>query len=139
THANAEADSDSKLDGADVTLRMSADSWLKVQGGRSDGLVSSAMYSDDGGFGFVNPDTVGFTSASADAYRADLSVGFGDVFQDMPGRLTMYTQSLGAGYSAPGQGTMTDAENVGGTFQMRFFERFDVRAKADKREQDQGL
>jgi flagellar motor protein MotB len=139
TNSNEEGDTESGIDGADVTLRMSADSWLKVQGGQSDGLVSSAMYSDDGGFGFVNPDTVGFTSASADAYRADLSVGFGDVFKGMPGRLTMYSQSLGAGYSAPGQGTLTDVENMGGTFRMQMFERFDVRAKADKKEQDQGL
>ncbi len=138
-NGNEEGDTKSTLEGADVTLRMSADSWLKVQGGRSEGLVSSAMYSDDGGFGFVNPDTTGFTSADADAYRADLSVGFGDVFQGMPGRLTVYSQSLGAGYSAPGMGTLTDVEHVGGTFGMRVFERFDVRAKADKREQDQGL
>ena len=59
TNGNEEGDTESSLDGADVTLRMSADSWLKVQGGRSEGLVSSAMYSDDGGFGFVNPDTDG--------------------------------------------------------------------------------
>ena len=55
TNTNEEGDAESSLDGADVTLRMSADSWFKVQGGRSEGLVSSAMYSDDGGFGFVNP------------------------------------------------------------------------------------
>jgi flagellar motor protein MotB len=139
TNGNEEGDTDSSLDGADVTLRMSADSWLKVQGGRSEGLVSSAMYSDDGGFGFVNPDTAGFTSADADAYRADLSVAFGDVFPGVPGRLTVYQQSLGAGYSAPGMGSLTDLENVGGTFSAHFFDRFDVRAKADKKEQDQGL
>src|SRR6188474_186358 len=65
TNGNEEGETESSLNGADVTLRMSADSWLKVQGGRSEGLVSSAMYSDDGGFGFVNPDTTGFDSASA--------------------------------------------------------------------------
>ena len=40
-NANEEGDAESSLEGADVTLRMSADSWLKVQGGRSEGLVSS--------------------------------------------------------------------------------------------------
>ena len=139
TNGNEEGETESSLDGADVTLRMSADSWLKVQGGRSEGLVSSALYSDDGGFGFVTPDTTGFDSASADAYRADLSIGFGDLHAGLPGRLTMYSQSLGAGYSAPGFGTLTDAEHSGGTFNMRMFERFDVRAKADKRAQDLGL
>jgi len=139
TNSNEEGDTESNLGGADVTVRMSADSWLKVQGGRSEGLVSSAMYSDDGGFGFVNPNTTGFQSADADGYRADLSVAFGDVFPGVPGRLTVYQQSLGAGYSAPGMGSLTDLDNVGGTFQAHFFERFDVRAKADKKEQDQGL
>ncbi len=139
TNGNEEGDTESSLDGADVTLRMTADSWLKVQGGRSEGLVSSAMYSDDGGFGFVSSDTTSFASASADAYRADLSVGFGDVWAGMPGRLTVYSQSLGAGYSAPGLGTLTDVEHTGGTFRMQLFERLDVRAKADKREQERGL
>ncbi|HEY7638569.1 MAG TPA: OmpA family protein, partial [Steroidobacteraceae bacterium] len=139
TNGNEEGDTESSLDGADVTLRMSADSWLKVQGGRSEGMVSSALYSDDGGFGFVTPDTTGFDSASADAYRADLSIGFSDLFEGMPGRLTVYSQSLGAGYSAPGMGSLSDVENSGGTFGMRLFERFDVRAKADKRDQVLGL
>ena len=42
------------------------------------------MRSDDGGFGFYGYDDLGFTDASADAYRADLSVGLGDFFADAP-------------------------------------------------------
>jgi flagellar motor protein MotB len=139
TNANEEGDVDSSLDGADLTLRLSPDSWFKVQGGRSKGLVSSALYSNDGGFDFVNPDTTDFTAASADGYRADISVGLKDVVEWLPGQLTLYTQSLGAGYSAPGLGTLTDVEHSGGTLRMQLFERVDLRAKADKREQDQGL
>jgi flagellar motor protein MotB len=139
TNGNDEGETESTLDGADVTLRLTPDSWLKVQGGRSEGLVSSAMFSDDGGFGFVSPDTTGFSDASADAYRADLSVGFGDIVSGMPGRLTMYSQNLGAGYSAPGLGTLTDVEHTGGTFRMQVFNRVDLRAKVDTKTQDQGL
>lgn len=139
TNSNEEGDVDSSLDGADVTLRMTPDSWFKVQGGRSEGLVSSALYSNDGGFDFVNPDTTDFSAASADAYRADISIGFKDFIEWMPGQLTLYTQTLGAGYSAPGMGTLTDVEHSGGTLRMQLFERVDLRAKADKREQDQGL
>ena len=134
-----EGDADSSLDGADVTLRMSADSWVKVQGGKSEGMVSSSLYSDDGGFGFVNPDTTSFNEASADAYRADLSVGFSDIIDSLPGRLTVYTQTLGAGYSSPGLTTLTDTEHTGGTFRMQLFERLDLRAKADTRTQEMGL
>ena len=56
----------------------------------------------------------------------------------MPGRITLYSQQLGAGYSAPGFGTMTRLEHYGGTFNMPMFEHLDVTAKADKRTQDWG-
>ena len=137
--ANDEGDDDSSLHAADVTLRMSAESWFKVQAGRSEGLVSSAMRSDDGGFGFYGYDALGFTDASADAYRADLSVGVGDFFANGRGRLTLYTQTLGEGYSAPGLATLTDTEHFGGTFGMPVTDRLNVAAKSDQRMQKQGL
>ena len=51
-----------------------------------------------------------FNEANADAYRADLSVGFGEFFDAIPGRITLYTQTLGEGYSAPGS---DDADGYG--------------------------
>ena len=38
-NSNEEGDADSNLGAADLTLRMSADSWFKVQAGRSEGLA----------------------------------------------------------------------------------------------------
>ena len=76
--SNEDGGTDSSLRGADLTLRKSANSWLKLQGGRSAGAVSSSLSSNDGGFGFVAQDDTSFTDASADGYRADLSVGLGD-------------------------------------------------------------
>ena len=102
TNTNEEGDVDSSLNGADITLRKSADSWLKVQASRSEGLVSSTLRSDDGGFGFAGPDTTSFVDAEADGYRADLSVGFKDLYSRAKGQLTVYAQELDAGYSAPG-------------------------------------
>ena len=134
-----EGASDSTLRGADLTLRKSADSWLKVQAARSEGLVSNSLYSDDGGFGFVGYDELSFTDASADGYRADLSVGVGDFLPRGKGRLTLYTQSLGAGYSAPGLATLTDRQHYGGTFRMPIGDRLDVGAKMDRRVQDLAL
>ena len=136
---NDESGEDSSLQAADVTLRMSAESWIKLQGGRSEGLVSNAMRSDDGGFGFYGYDDLGFTDASADAYRADLSVGLGDVFANGRGRVTLYSQTMGEGYSAPGLATLTDTEHVGGTFEMPITDRLEVKAKSDQRIQKQGL
>jgi hypothetical protein len=131
--------SDSSLRGADVVLRKSANSWLKLQGGQSDGLVSSSLASDDGGFGFASQGGAAFTDASADGYRADLSVGFGDFISGSRGRVTLYTQELGAGYSAPGLSTLTDLQHYGGTFHLPLGERIELTAKADKRVQELGL
>lgn len=134
-----QGDENSSLNGADVTMRMSADSWFKVQAAKSEGLVSSSSYSNDGGFEFVGYDGSSFDEGSADSYRADLSVGFGDFFDSVPGRLTLYTQTTGAGYSAPGQTTLTDTDHYGGTFTMQLMDKLEFRAKADSTKQDQGL
>src|SRR5215475_1839705 len=70
-----EGDAASNLGAADLTLRKSANSWLKVQAGRSTGLLSPSLQSNDGGFAFNGPDGQSFTGAKAGAYRADLSIG----------------------------------------------------------------
>ena len=70
-----------------------------------------------------------FADAEAGGYRADVSLGLGDFFDRAQGRLTLYTQSLDGGYSAPGLQTLTDTENYGGTFQMPVTERLSLRAK----------
>ncbi|HEY2591694.1 MAG TPA: hypothetical protein VGI35_08910, partial [Steroidobacteraceae bacterium] len=129
----------SSLKGADLTLRKSADSWLKLQTGKSDGLDSLSSYSSDGGFAFTNYNPNAFASASAEAYRADISLGLGDVLTGNKGRLTTYTQHLDAGYSAPGFDTLTATNFYGGTLQLPVGQSWNLNAKADRKEQDQGL
>ena len=51
-NANDEGDVDSGLEAADVTVRISSDSWFKLQGAQTEGFISTVMRSDDGGFGF---------------------------------------------------------------------------------------
>jgi flagellar motor protein MotB len=137
--ANDDGVDSSSLRGADVTLRKSADSWVKVQTGRSEGLDSLTNYSADGGFGFTsyNPNT--FANASAEAYRADLSVGLGDFWSGNKGRFTYYTQHLDAGYSAPGFDTLTATEYSGGTLMLPLGDSWSVNAKADRKAQEVGL
>jgi flagellar motor protein MotB/long-subunit fatty acid transport protein len=138
-NTNDEGDTDSSLNAADLTLRMSTDSWFKVQAGRSEGLISNSLRSDDGGFGFSGYDDFAFSDADAGAYRADVSVGLGDFIPGRTGRLTLYVQNLDAGYSAPGLSTITDTEYYGGTFRMPVTSSLSVGVKADQRSQDQGL
>src|SRR6266704_2561464 len=134
-----EGDSASNLGAADLTLRKSANSWFKLQTGRSKGLLSPSLQSNDGGFGFQGPNDQSFTGAKAGAYRADLSVGLGDFFEGRDGRFTFYKQHLDAGYSSPGQATIKDTEQYGGTFRMPVTSSLSLAAKGDQKIEDQGL
>jgi flagellar motor protein MotB len=134
-----EGDGASNLGAADLTLRKSANSWLKVQAGRTTGILSPSLQSNDGGFGFQGPDDTSFTNSKAGAYRADVSVGLKDFFQGHDGHFAFYTQRLDAGYSAPGQMTIKDTQQYGGMFKIPMSSRLTLMAKADQRTQDQGL
>jgi flagellar motor protein MotB len=138
-NANDEGDTDSGLEAADVTVRISSDSWFKLQGAQTEGFISGVMRSDDGGFGFVGLDDASFVDADAGGYRADVSLGLGDFMTRARGRLALYTQSLDAGYSAPGLQTLTNAEHYGGLFQLPLTQRLSLRAKSDHRSADLGL
>ena len=139
TANNNGGDADSSLYAADLTLRKSTGSWLKVQAGRSDGLVSTTLRSDDGGFDFDAPLIAQSKKQNAYAYRADLSLGLGDWWGSAKGQLTLYGQHLDAGYSAPGLETPTDTDQYGGVLRVPVTTGIDVVAKADRVVQDQGL
>ena len=136
---NDEGAGESSLGAADVTVRMSAESWLKLQGAETEGLITGAQRSDDGGFDFNGLNDLAFTNAVAQGNRAEISVGLGDFFERTEGRITVYGQELEGGYSAPGLQTLTDQSNKGGSFYMPVTQRFAVNAKSDRRVIDQGL
>ncbi len=138
-NGNNDGESDSSLYGGDLTLRKTTDTWFKLQAGRSEGLVSTSLFSDDGGFGFAGVPGVDLAQADAEAYRADLNVGLADLFQGAGGRLSLYGQRLGAGYTAPGQTALTDTDQFGGLFKLPLTERLDLSAKADHMKQTDAL
>jgi len=138
-NTNEQGDIDSSLNATDLTLRKSAQTWLKLQTGQTQGFLTNSVRSDDGGFGFYGYDDVSFASAEASANRADISVGLDDFFAARPGRLTLYGQELEAGYAAPGLASLTDTRNYGGSLRMPVTDRVSVTAKVDTRIQDQGL
>ena len=138
-NANDNGGANSSLYGTDLTLRKSADSWFKLQAGKSEGLVSSSLFSEDGGFGFFRGPDLSLTNADAEAYRGDLSIAFKDFVEGGRGRLSLYAQNLGAGYSAPGMTAFTDTEQFGGLFRLPVTERLQLAAKADRRTQQEGL
>ena len=138
-NVNEQGDTDSSLNAADLTLRLSAGSWFKVQQAKSEGLVSLPLLSNDGGFEFNGYDPASFVNAEAAADRADISVDFGDFVSFTDGQLTLYVQEVEAGYSAPGLTALSDMRNYGGTFSLPVADRLTLGAKVDTRIQDQGI
>jgi len=139
SNTNDENSTDASLNAVDLTVRMSEQSWVKLQTGRTEGLLASTVRSDDGGFGFYGHDDLSFADASADASRVDVSVGFGDFFERARGRVAVYGQELEAGYASPGLATLTDTRNYGATFTMPVTDELSVTLKSDTLIQDQGI
>lgn len=137
---NEASSNDSSLYAADLTLRRSTRSWLKLQASRSEGQLSTSLLSNDGGFEF-EPATAAAVAEDrhAYAYRVDASVEFSEWISVLRGRLTAYGQRLDAGYSAPGLNAQTNTEQIGATLDVPVTEDIELRAKADHTQQDEGL
>lgn len=150
---DGESENLSGVSAADLTLRKSDLSWVKVEAGKSKGPGLTSLTSQDGGFTFsstcssytgttANPTCQSFgssTHVSAGAYRVDTSIGFRDIINGANGQMTLYTQSIDAGYSAPGLDTAADTLQYGGTLKAPVTDRLDVAAKVDKTTRQHGL
>ncbi len=136
---NEEEGDDNNLDGADVTIRKSSNTWVKLEAGRSKGSSLFTTNSLDGGFNFSTTDSLSQSDVDAMAHRVDVSVGFQDLFEKGKGRFTLYNQELEAGYAAPGLAADRDVSQIGGTTELPITERVGMHIKADKRTVDQGL
>jgi flagellar motor protein MotB len=153
TSKEGDSENPNGVSAADLTVRKSATTWVKVEAGKSKGPGLTSLTSGDGGFTFsstcssftgttANPSCQSFgssTPVSAGAYRVDTSIGFNDFFDGANGQMTLYTQSIDAGYSAPGLETATDTLQYGGTLRAPVTNRMDVAAKVDKTSRQQGL
>ncbi len=139
TSRDKEEGDDNSLDGVDVTIRKSSNTWVKLETGRSKGSGLTTTNSPDGGFNFSTTDSLSDSDVEAMARRVDVSVGFQDLFENGKGRFTLYSQELKAGYSAPGLATDRDTAQIGGTAELPVTERLGLHLKADKRTVDQGL
>ncbi len=140
---SGEAGNESSLNAADVTLRKSAETWLKLAKSNSSGSSGTAFGSNDGGFNFATTSNtttlVGPSGGQYGASRIDTSFGFKDIYESANGNATFYRQFVEAGYSAPGLTTPTNVEQYGGTAKTSVTEKIDVRVKADKKSQDLAL
>ncbi|MFZ5561901.1 MAG: OmpA family protein [Pseudomonadota bacterium] len=140
---STEAGNRSNLAGTDITLRKSAQTWVRAELAQSEGEGSTAFVSQDGGFDFGQAASGALPGAAeslqADAARFEASVDLHDVHDKARGTLTAYQQSVEAGYTAPGLITAKDTEQVGAALTMPVTERVGLRARLDSKEQTQGL
>ncbi|MEJ2392821.1 MAG: OmpA family protein, partial [Gammaproteobacteria bacterium] len=93
---NEEEDIENSLGGADVTIRKSPASWIRLETGRTKGPGVLTTASNDGGFNFSPSDSMNNSDVDAWAYRVDGSVGLKDFFKNGRGKATFYFQDLEA-------------------------------------------
>jgi len=140
---NTDPGAESTLKAADVTLRKSAGTWVKLEKAQSAGPGTTAYGSNDGGFNFSSTSNtvtlVGPSGGRHGADRVDGSVDLKDVAENAKGNATFYHQSVEAGYSAPGLITPTNVEQYGGSVKAAVSDATDVRLKTDKKSQDMAL
>ena len=134
-----DAGSDESLVGADVTVRKSSNTWVKLETGRSKGSDLFTSNSLDGGFNYSTTQPPADSGTAATAYRVDASAGLQDFNENWRGRVTLYNQVLEAGYSAPGQVANQDTSQIGGTAELPLTSRLGLHLKGDKRTVDKGL
>lgn len=130
---------DSSLNGVDLTLRKSAASWLRLELANSEGAGNDALNSNDGGFSF-DPLGAGLTPESkSNAYRLEGSALIDELISGGKGNATFYLQQREAGFSAPGQLTETDVDQLGGRYTTALTERVNLDVKLDSTDKDKGL
>ena len=127
---------DQTLAGADLLLRHSEGTWLKLESAQSEGDGLDERFSYDGGFGF------GLESAGSDsrarAERVETAFDLKDLVADAEGRGTFYYESRDQGFSAPGRLSSLAAEQVGGSYSAPLGERTELKVKADQADEDGG-
>jgi uncharacterized repeat protein (TIGR01451 family) len=136
---NGQDGNDTSVYGADLTVRKTTRSWIKLQAGRSEGLVTHALRSDDGGFTFGDPYAAAPDNEAAYGYRADLSVELADWLEGFRGQIALYGQRLEAGYSSSGLNRLRDTDQYGGVARVPLTTAIDLTAKGDRVVEDRGL
>lgn len=135
---NKEDDADGNLHGVDVTWRKSTNTWVKVEASQSEGAGIDTLNSADGGYTF-DAASVSDEDASANGYRIESSIGLKDLSENLDGQMTVYVQSLEAGFSAPGLQTNRDIEQYGTALTLPVRDNITLRGKVDVRDQDRGI
>ncbi len=129
---------DQDLAGADVTLRLTPESYLKAEVAVSDGAGAGEMGSIDGGFSFgaLAP---GMQNREALSWRVEGASDLQDITASMRGATTFYFERRQAGFSAPGKLTPSDTNQWGASLELPISDVAKVAAKYDEFDQKSGV
>ncbi len=121
-----------RLGEVDVTLRFTPGTYIKGEVAQSKGSGSGSISSVTGGFEF---DAQGTGGERALAQRAEAAVDLADV-SNLQGDVQAYWQQREAGFSAPGQLTNEDIEQVGGAVKVHVTDDLSLETRADAKWSD---
>jgi flagellar motor protein MotB len=129
------------LGGADLTLRKDAGTYVKLESAATQGPGLGEQSSLDGGYTFTQVPQDLSPDAQARANRVEAVADLHTLSDKLNGRVTTYYQQRGAGYSAPGQVTLKDTEQYGGTFDLALGKKKTsaLKVKMDARDETLGL
>jgi flagellar motor protein MotB len=129
------------LAGADLTLRKDAGTYLKLESAATQGPGLGEQSSLDGGYSFSQIPQDTNPNAQARANRVEAAADLHSLSDKLNGRMTTYYQQRDAGYSAPGQVTLKDTEQYGGTFNLALGKKkaSSLKVKMDARKETLGL
>lgn len=129
----------SSLNGIDVTWRKNAKTWLRVEQSTTQGLVSSSLLSNDGGFNYQQQTTTASENIKANGQRLDGSLDLKEITDLIDGRATFYHQHLDAGYSSPGLNAATDTDVTGASVTVKATDAIHVKLDTVSRKQQNAL
>ena len=111
---NSSGASEQNLLGLDATLRYAPGTYLRLESARSDGAGNGETNSADGGFNFAEIDQLRDEGVDAFAHRAEIGIDFSDLTGGKrQGNVNLFTLFREDGYSAPGQLTNEETNQVG--------------------------
>lgn len=129
---------DQTAESVDLLWELSERSFLELEYARTEGPGFGSTFSTDGGLIVQNDPTAGITDGTGEAYAARLQVDLEEVGLKMPGTLSAYYETRGAGFSTLDYETTADQDLWGVSLDLEASERTSYRFYYDSFEDADG-
>lgn len=139
------AEQDHQLQGLDLTYRLSAQSYIKLEAAQTKGQGVSGMNSNNGGYHFNDITSEVSVDDKADAYRVESAFIFNDLGigenaeNNNQSRGNFYWQKRQQGFSGIGQFSQFETEQAGIQLQLPISEDTLTSLRVDNRNEEGGI